>query len=39
MRAHVKITPHEKGDTRGVIFMRARVSLAPVSLTKNGDYS
>lgn len=37
MRAHVKITPRKKGNTCGVIFMCARVSLTPVSLTKNGD--
>ena len=48
-RARVKITPRKKGETRwggrktpfsrGVIFMRARVSLALLSLRKNGDYS
>ena len=35
-REHVKITPREKGDTRGVIFTRARVSFALLSLRKNG---
>ena len=35
-RARVKITHARKG---GVIFTRARVSLALLSLRKNGDYS
>ena len=41
-----EITPREKGETqrgepfsRGVIFTRTRVSLALLSLRKNGDYS
>ena len=44
-RASVKITPREKRRhaaglfSRGVIFTRARVSLAVLSLRKNGDYS
>ena len=38
MRAGVKITPREKTRlvSRGVIFTRARVSLALLSLRKNG---
>ena len=42
-RKRVKITPREKGDTlrvspfsRGVIFTRARVSLAPLPLRTSG---
>ena len=36
-RAHVKITHARKGDfSRGVIFTRSRVSLALLSLRKNG---
>ena len=31
--------PGEKRETRGVIFTSARVSLAVISLRKNGDYS
>ena len=37
-----KITPHKKGEkrrSREVIFTRAHVSLALLSLRKNGDYS
>ena len=35
-RARVKITPREKRRHAVVIFMRARVSLALLSLRKNG---
>ena len=35
-RARVKITQREKGDTRGVILTRVRVSFALLSLRKNG---
>ena len=35
-REHVKITPREKGDTRGVVFTRPHVSFALLSLRKNG---
>ena len=40
----MKLTLREKPRgvspfSRGVIFTRARVSLAPLSLRKNGDYS
>ena len=42
-RAHVKISPREErrdaAVERGVSFTRGRVSLALVSLRKNGDYS
>ena len=43
----MKISPREKGETqhhvspfsRGVIFRRARLSLAVLSLRENRDYS
>ena len=41
-RVRTKITPHKKGEkwrSREVIFTRAHVSLALLSLRKNGDYS
>ena len=36
-RARLKITPpHVSPFSRGIIFTRARVSLCPLSLRKNG---